>query len=174
MISLYEITGAMARAAEAIQDAFEAEIPEHEREALIGRAMDVLEQSGEDLTAKLDGCVKYRRALEASQRAVRDEEQRLAARRKRLERQQAAFDEYLRLCLMRVEGHRIKTDTWSAAIQLRRNSLLEITDEQMLPVDPRFWRVKKELNKEAIKDALRNGEAVEGARLIDTEVLVVR
>ena len=86
--SLYTITGAMARAAELVQDIVDnTELDDARRTELLNNAMMSLELNQEALPEKLDGCVKFIRSLERQQEAIKAEEAALKDRRDRLAKQ---------------------------------------------------------------------------------------
>lgn len=61
----------------------------------------------------------------------------------------------------RLEGN---NGSW---ISSRKNVKVHISDETKIP--PTFYKIKTELDKAAIKEALKNGEQVEGAVLMETK-----
>ncbi len=173
--SLYALTGAAAQAADLIEEIINStELAENDKDAQVEKALAEFEAATEAIPEKLDGCAGWIKSLQRQQEAIRAEEIELARKRHLVERQEKAFRSSMLRCLWTLDGHKIKRATWSASVSIRKESKVEITDEQMLPRDIRFWRIKKEPAIDAIKEALKSGEKIPGATLIDTEVLQIR
>lgn len=146
--------------------------------ALIDRADDdgVLAEEVVAELDKLEGELDYKaesvalaiKEIEAEAESVAKEATRLGERRKSIEARAERLREYLAYWLAgRTVKGRLVSIFW------RKSVAVEITDEAAL-LD-RFWRVKREPDKAAIKDALVNGrEKVPGAQLVERSHLSLR
>lgn len=172
---LYQLVGEAARAASLIQEILDnTELEDKARDAALDAAMANLEISKEAIPAKVENCIKYIKSLQRQQEAIRAEETALAARRKQHEAAETRMRDYVSRCLRQLDGHKLSFPVGSASWTIRKDSKVEITDAQLLPTKLDYWRVKKEPNVTALKDALKAGEQIGGCRLIDTEVLTIR
>ncbi len=125
------------------------------------------------LDEKLEGCALYLKNLEAEAAAIKDEETRLAARRKTKERKAERLKEYVR-DVMADHGANFRLETPKAALSLRKSESVAITDQALIPKE--FLRVKEDVkaDKAAIKKALKNGQDVQGVCLVENLNLQVK
>lgn len=132
-----------------------------------------LDEIGDALTAKADACAAMVRTLEAEAAAFKEEADRFGAKRKAAEAGAARLKTYLKSCLELAGERKVKGARFTVAIQANAPSVeLEETDPEALP--PEFVRVKKEVDKTAIKTALQAGEPLAFARLVQTESVRIR
>lgn len=159
----------------------EVEILERELSALFAEYPELAED--EDLRAgMIEGSTEALNVVERIARQALDAGSLASAaatlakdyseRRARFERREEAM-RALALRIMKAADLR-KAETPTATISLRATPpAVVITDEEAL--DERFWRVKREPSKSAIKDALKAGEFVAGATLSNgNEALSIR
>lgn len=108
--------------------------------------------------------------LNAEATAIREEEKVLAERRKSAEAKSECLKEYLRLAL---NGQ--KFSTAKAAVSYRNSRRVFIGDEvEFLREHPEYARIKTEVDKASITDALKSGEVISGAILEDHVSVIVR
>jgi hypothetical protein len=167
--TLADITGAMAQAANAIEDAINGDDPN--TDAIIQAALALLDDSRVPLERKIEDCAYMRRSRQGEIDAIKREEERLAAKRRKLEGLGEYWDAYAMRCL-EVAG-KVKTPLAAASVATIKGARLVIDDEAALPsirTHPLFWkRPAPTLDKAAIKAAIKDGAVVRGAHLGDTK-----
>lgn len=102
---------------------------------------------------------------------LKDEEKRLAEKRRELENKTVYLTDYIYENMKALNMQKAKAGTFDLKIQKNPKSV-KILDEAKIADN--YIRVKKELDKAKIKEALNNGLIVEGAELIQTEGLRIR
>ena len=132
-------------------------------------SLDVLDGLVDD---KLEACCKYMRELGAEAEAIKAEEQRLAQRRRAAEARAQRFRGYVLGCMERAGKQKIKTPLFSMWIGHSHN--LEVTDADALPEQFVSIRSERVIDKRAIKDAIKAGAEIPGARLVESTSLQVR
>ena len=130
-------------------------------------AIDLL---GEQVEQKMDGIVRLVRNWEAEADAIDGEVWRLQGRSTALRNQSKRLREYAVNCLK--AANRFKVTLPIATAYIGKSESVEITaPAEALPA--RYVKVVIEPDKAAIKRALRGGEVIEGAALVQKEHLVV-
>jgi len=109
--------------------------------------------------------------LEGDAETIKKEVDRLSALRKTNENKQKRLKEYLWQNMAYLGMEKIDTPLFKFAIQNSAPSL-KITDTSKIPL--RFQKLEPVIDKAAIKESLKNGEEVEGARLIQGKHLRIR
>lgn len=104
-------------------------------------------------------------------KTLRDEEKRLSDKRRALENKTTYLEDYIFENMKALNMQKAKAGTFDLKIQKNPKSV-KILDEAKITDD--YIRIKKELDKAKIKEALKNGITVEGAELIQTEGLRIR
>lgn len=117
---------------------------------------------------KLEGCGLYIKNLESDAKAIRAEEQALAARRRAIEAKAKRLREYVLLHL----GDEEKLQTPRLVMSARYAEAVRIDDDAELA--DQWCRIKREPNKTAIKDALKAGEKIAGAEIIRNRSLQLK
>lgn len=132
---------------------------------------DTLESLNDAIEDKAVGYAKVIKNIEGQASAIKDEEKRLADRRKALENNVKRMKESLEDAMRFNDMKRIKTDLFSFNIQKNPPSA-RITDEELLP--KRFY-VKQEpkLDKRSLVEELREND-IPGAELSQGESLRIR
>ena len=135
----------------------------------------------EDLTAKLDelqmareqkceniGC--FIKDLDAEAKAIREEEKALAVRRRIAENKAERLRGYLAFCL---KGERFNTPRCS--VQFRKNTVVAVDENRLNEVPEKFLRYKDpEVDKKAVREALKAGEAVPGCTLAESVSMIIK
>ncbi len=121
--------------------------------------LDTLDAKLED---KIDACCGRIRGWDLEAKAIREEEQRLAKRRKALENKQRSLREYVMHCLDIAQKDAVKGLRFSVRVGTTRPSV-QVVDASALP--ERFVELVPKPDKAAIKAALDAGEDVPGAEL---------
>lgn len=133
-------------------------------EIIDAAALDALEMAKEEKTENIILLIKD---LTAENKAISEEEQALAKRRRTGENRVEWLKNYLMASL---EGEKFKTPRCSASY--RKTAAVSIIDESAIPSE--YIRTKTEPNKMAIKDALKAGETIPGATLEDRVSLIIK
>ena len=133
-------------------------------EIIDAAALDALEMAKEEKTENIILLIKD---LTAENKAISEEEQALAKRRRAGENRVEWLKNYLMASL---DGEKFKTPRCSASY--RKTASVSIIDESAIPSE--YIRTKTEPNKMAIKDALKAGETVPGATLEDRVSLIIK
>jgi len=122
--------------------------------------LESLEISKEE---KLENIGLFIKALDADAKAIKEEEQNLATRRKRKE----AKAEYLRTYISNFMASIEQTsfETPRVSLSFRKSTQVEVDDFEL----PAKWfkkKITKAPDKTAIKKALQNGEKIQGAKIV--------
>ena len=138
-----------------------------------GEIIDITEQLDAlqmDREAKIENIGLLIKNMTAEAAAIRNEEKALADRRRAEENHVERLKNYLMASL---GGE--KFSTAKLAISYRKSTAVYIEDEvEFLREHPEYARIKTELDKSSVKDALKNGESVTGAALEERNSMIVR
>lgn len=122
---------------------------------------------------KLEACALFIKNLQAEAAAIKAEETALAERRKMAERKAERMKAYVTDCLQdKVETHKFSTPR--VALSLRKSEQVIISDEAALPDSLCNTKITITPNKTAIKKAIKAGESVEGAHLVENSNLQIK
>lgn len=110
---------------------------------------------------KVENVACWIKQLDAEAKAIREEEKTLAARRKVNENKIDRLKDYLTEAL---QGQ--KFETARVKISYRRSTAVDIPDPNKVPAA--WFRCKYEVATSDIKEALKKGETVPGAQLVET------
>lgn len=124
-----------------------------------------IDDIAQDREKKLVACACWVKNQRALAQAIRDEERKLAVRRRSIERKVESFENYMLASVERYGG----MEAPECSIGTRRSSRVLVDDPGLLP-EP-FRRVKVEPDKAAIRDALKSGTEVPGASLEERTLL---
>ena len=131
-----------------------------------------LENVEDELEVKAENYAIIMKELDAQAKAIKEEEDRLAQRRKSLESNSKWLKEQLEYA-MNLQGKRkFKTNLFSFGVQNNPKSVKLDVDSSLL--DERFQKITITADKTAIKKALEAGETIDGAELVQTEGLRIR
>ena len=163
MLKLYEID-------QAILDCVDMETGE----ILDQEKLDALQMERE---RKLEGVALWIKDLKAEAAAVKEEADKLTARKKSLENKMDGLKNWL---LYALNGEKLKTPRCN--VYQTHNQKVVIDDEKALidmlmtsPFGEKFLRMKDpEIDKNALKDSMKQGYEYEFAHLEDTESVVIK
>ena len=130
-----------------------------------------LENIDDEIETKADNIAKVLRDFDGDIEALKSEEERLAKKRKAIENRQKYLKEYLQNAMLVLDKRKFKTDLFSFNIQKNAPSL-KILDESKIPED--YYKIEKKLNKNDLKEAVKNGLFEDAAELVQTESLRIR
>lgn len=161
-------------------EAFDEIEDDAEREAAQEAWFDTLEGIESEFECKAESVAQYIKMLRAEAEAIKDEEAKLAARRKAKERRVKSLTDYLTACMKQMR--REKIETARCRLSFRRNAeSVQCDDEALLARRlmamgrTELLRIKPpEIDKTAVKKALQDGEIIEGAQLGRTESLMIK
>ena len=143
-------------------------------EILDTEKLDALQMERE---AKLEGVALWIKDMKAEAAAVKEEADKLTARKKALENKMEGLKAWL---LMALDGEKLKTPRCN--VYQTHNQRVAVADEaklisflQTLEEPEKFLRFKDpELKRDEIKKALKDGTIIPGAELEETESVVVK
>ena len=133
--------------------------------------MNILEDLKEQRQTKLENIALYIKNLAVEASAIKEEENTLAERRKRLERKSERLKGIL-IDAMKADGNRkISSPRFEAS--LRDSKKTEITDMEKIPEKYINIKTERSADKKAIKEAIEAGEEIAGAEvIINTSVTI--
>lgn len=134
--------------------------------------IDGLSEIKESIEEKAVNIAKMLKSIETDAEAIKAEEKRLAERRKLLENKHTCLKLYLEEMLKTVGMKQIKSNLFTISIQKNPPSVNVFSTDD---IPERFWIPQDDvLDKKGILEALKNGEQVPGAQIMQTESLRVR
>lgn len=150
-MTLFEINDAITAVFELAVDQESGEIDENQ--------LALLDQLEMERNAKIENIACFIKNLKADAAALKAEKDAFAKRQKQAENKVASLSRYLESAL---NGEKFSTD--KCAISFRKTSKIVLNDGfTVYDIDTHFLRMKEpELDKEAIKAALKAGETVAG------------
>ena len=135
-------------------------------------ALQYLDELGIQETQKADGVIYAIRKRQSEIHFLKEEEDRIRARRKSAEKRLQEFKDYLTGIFEREGISRIKA--LKGTLYLRQSTSVEVTDIDSLPADLVHTKVSFEPLKKDIKEKLKKEVDVPGARLDTRKQLCVR
>lgn len=103
--------------------------------------------------------------------SIKNEEKRLADKRKNLENKITYYKKYLLENMKAINKEKVKAGIFS--INIQKNPPKVVVWDQNA-IDENYFRIKKEIDKQKIKDDLKLGIEVKGAELVQDEGLRIR
>lgn len=119
-----------------------------------------------ELQNKSRNIIGYEKSIELAISTYKDEEKRLAERRKVLENKLNRYKEYVKKNMEQMGLQKIETPLGVLSICKVRSSI-EIIDESMIPSEYKTQTIVESVDKNAIKEAIQNGINVQGVKLVD-------
>lgn len=171
-MKLYELTSDFAE----LFDEFESMEDDDMKQAWF----DTLDGIEQEFEVKAENIAVFIKELNAEIEALKQEEERLRARRKAKETKTESLKDYLKSCMICIG--RLKIDTVKARISIRNNPEAAQFDNEKGFVRmcmendlEDFLRYKEpEINKTAVKEALKAGEKIPGAELGRTQSIIIK
>lgn len=130
---------------------------------------DTLETIQDEVEHKAENTAKIIRTMEAEAKALKEEEERLAYRRKSIENRIRRLKDYLLDNLEASGVNKVKGKHLSVRIQKTPPSV-NILDEKAIP-EQFYVEQQPKLNKKALIEELKNGGKITGAELIQKRSL---
>lgn len=118
------------------------------------------------LKNKSTSIIGYVRNLDLTSEAIKNEIDRLTIMKKAIDNKSAKFKEYVKQNMEELELQKIDTELGTLSIA-KNPASVEIYDENMISDEYKKEKVTVTIDKTAIKNALKDGKEVQGARLIE-------
>lgn len=137
-----------------------------------GEIVDInyLEQLPIERDLKIENCIKFYKNLQSDAESYKKEAQRLQKLQKSAENKAAQMKAYLGFCL---NGEKFKSNDGLHQVSFRRSESIDITDLWSVPDD--FLKYKDpEPDKTAIKNAIKSGQKVAGAVLVEKQNVSIK
>lgn len=128
--------------------------------------LDTLESIEGEFLAKGQNVAAYFQNLDADARELKEAESRIAARRKSIENKSNSLKEYLLRNMKALDITKIECPEFSITLK-KPSEVCEILDLEKVPKAFKKEVTTTSADKNAIKKAIKAGETVEGARIID-------
>ena len=128
----------------------------------VSQALDALRMERE---AKLENVACWVKNLCAEADAIREEENRLAKRRKAAETKASNLKAWLLSAMTREDGTTDKLKTGRVMVSVKKNPPSTVVDDDLLPSTYKVAKITYQANKELIKRELLAGGEVPGAHL---------
>lgn len=133
---------------------------------------DTLEAIEGAIEHKAENIAKLIKCIDADVNALKEEEQRLASKRKALENRKSSIKQYLEMQLSKAGLKKIKGKIFTVALQDSPPSVF-VEDESMIP--EQYWIPQNPvLDKKSILQALKNNANIPGVSLQQTKSLRIR
>ncbi|ADQ06485.1 Gp157 family protein [Caldicellulosiruptor hydrothermalis 108] len=124
-----------------------------------------------DFTEKIESIAKLIRSLEYEIEVYKNEEQRIANKRKSKEKKRDWLKQYVQEQMEKVGLEKVKTPLFTVSIQTNPPSV-EIVDETLIPET--YFRIEKIPLKKEILEALKQGQEVPGVMIKTTKSIRIR
>lgn len=145
--------------------------PDLDAEAL----QDTIDAVEGEIEVKADGYAKVIRQMDGDIATLKAEIDRLSNRKKSIENSKDRIKKSLETAMMATGKTKFKTELFSFGIQKNPASLKFTDDFDMAELDDKYIKyADPEVNKQAVKDALKSGEEIAGCYLEQTESLRIR
>lgn len=128
----------------------------------VSQALDALRMERE---TKLENVACWVKNLISEADSIREEENRLAKRRKAAETKAANLKSWLLAAMTREDGTTDKLKTGRVMVSVKRNPPSTVVDDALLPSTYKVAKITYQANKELIKRELLAGGEVPGAHL---------
>lgn len=162
MSSLYELTGDFERVINMLYD------PEVDEQMIF----DTLESIEYEIELKAENYAKIIKNVESDIDGLKSEEKRISDKRKTLESKVRRLKLNLEASMKTTGKTKFKTPLFSFNIQ-KNPASLQIVDEKVIPKEY-FVPQPDMVDKSRLKEALKSGQAVPGAALVQGESLRIR
>lgn len=146
-----------------------------EIEALDGEVTDLhaveLSELEGDLREKVEACAVFMRSQDAQAAAIGEEIKRLQARKRACEAAEERVRQALIATMVATGQTKVKTALFSVSVRDSQGEVV-VSDEALVPDE--YFRVKRELSRSAMREALKGGAEIPGAELRINKTVVVK
>ena len=167
--SLYEIDKAVLNAINNVYSKVDGETGELLDASVVDdlKELDVLRL---DRKTKLENIACYIKNLEADAAAIASESKKLADRAKRKKSRAESLRKYITNSM--ITAGEFEVETLRVALSFRKSEAVEIPDESV--ISHKYCNVTYKPDKKAIKEAIKNGQRVRGAALVENQNLQIK
>lgn len=163
MSTLYDITSRYNNIAELLDN------PDVPMEAI----EEALSSISDEFNEKADNIARFIKDLNATALSIKEEETRLANRRRSFENRANGLKEYLESNMKAMNIKKVKTNFFTFNIQANPSSV-EIIDESVIPEEFKTTETVVKIDKKAILKALKEEAEIDGVKIKQTEGLRIR
>ena len=139
--------------------------------------LDTLEKAlsniEDNIEAKAENMAKLIKGIDGDINTLKEEENRLAKKRRALENKQKNIKEYLEMQLKVMEIDKVKTPLFTVALQKNPPSV-NITNEDLIPDQFKKTVTTVSVVKKDLLEALKSGQVIEGAEIKQGKSLRIR
>lgn len=141
-------------------------------EILFDKASEMLDNFSMDRKTKIENIALFIKDLQSEAEAIKQEEEKLKARRQAKERKAESLANYLKNSMVAFGDTKIETTR--AMLTIRTTKAVVVEDIEKL--DSKYYNEKTEkvADKKAIKKAIEDGEQVEGAYISENQNLQIK
>lgn len=164
MPKLYELTESYRKFNDYVNDALDSEDLTEDDIQLYIDSLDAIQDT---IEIKVENIAKFMKNIEGDIAAYKEEEKRLAKKRKYLENKFDGLKSYTQSTLESAKIEKVKAGTFNVRLQNNPPSV-EIIDNKVIPAAYREAQPDKILNKEILAD-LKDGKIIDGARIADVK-----
>lgn len=157
MASLYQLNNAYAQIQQMIEDGQEG------LEDTLASITDAVEE-------KLEAYAMVIKNIESDVEGIKSEEKRLAERRKIMENGITRMKQAIAETLQGSGQDKVKTEKFT--FSFRKSSKVEVSDIDSLP--EKFVKIERTVSRSELTQALKSGEQIEGAQLVENQSLQIR
>ncbi|MEA0564557.1 siphovirus Gp157 family protein [Lysinibacillus irui] len=157
MASLYQLNNAYAQLQQMIEDGQEG------LEDTLASITDAVEE-------KLEAYAMVIKNIESDVEGIKSEEKRLAERRKIMENGINRMKQAIAETLQGSGQDKVKTEKFT--FSFRKSSKVEVSDIDSLP--QQYVKVERTISRSELAKALKAGEQIEGAQLVENQSLSIR
>ena len=164
-LSLYDLSSTYLEALDSLTDP-ELDLP-------LEVVNDTLEALSDEMETKAINVTKFMRNMETTAKAIKEAETEMAKRRKSLENRIKWMKDYLKGSMEHTGITKIECPYFKLSIQKNPASVV-INSEELIPKKFKEQVTSWKINKTAIKNAIKSGETIHGAVLINGTRLAIR
>lgn len=157
MASLYQLNNAYAQLQQMIEDGQEG-------------LEDTLDSITDAVEEKLEAYAMVIKNIESDVEGIKSEEKRLAERRKVMENGVVRMKQAIAETLQNSGQDKVKTEKFT--FSWRKSSKVEVSNIDSLP--QQYVKVERTISRADLAKALKAGEQIEGAQLIENQSLSIR
>lgn len=157
MASLYQLNNAYAQLQQMIEDGQEG-------------LEDTLDSITDAVEEKLEAYAMVIKNIESDVEGIKSEEKRLAERRKVMENGIVRMKQAIAETLQNSGQDKVKTEKFT--FSWRKSSKVEVSNIDSLP--QQYVKVERTISRAELAKALKAGEQIEGAQLVENQSLSIR
>lgn len=134
---------------------------------------DTLESINDAIEIKADGYARIIKNLEGSVTALKAEIDRMTDRKKSIENNIERLKENLKNAMIATGKEKIKTDLFNVTV-VNNPVAVNVIDEKLIPEEYFKVEIIRKLDKLSLRDAIKNGEEIQGAELMQGKGLRIK